>query len=260
MVRAARGDAEGMRTHLERAVKMATDQGRPAARCEALARLALESAKLAVAAGDEELLNLAERTAFEAKDLLPLLPGHPPWGPQADAAIAAVSLARGDTGRAAQAGAAAAQAMVDSETEDAHMDVLLPVARAIFAGGPEEAQQMSRAWLKLQLSGMAQRTLDDDVRVRWLRGPVGRELAELAGPIEPYAAPSNGDGDGQAALPEDDRRLLFLLTQGHTNREIADELGISDEDVVSRLGKAFAQIGASSRAEATAFAFQRGVL
>ncbi len=45
-LRACRGDADGMREHLERAVQLATEQGRPAARCEALARLALEAAAL----------------------------------------------------------------------------------------------------------------------------------------------------------------------------------------------------------------------
>ena len=48
---AAAGDAEGMRTHLERAVQQATDSGHAAARCEALARLAVESSRLGVRVG-----------------------------------------------------------------------------------------------------------------------------------------------------------------------------------------------------------------
>jgi DNA-binding NarL/FixJ family response regulator len=48
--------------------------------------------------------------------------------------------------------------------------------------------------------------------------------------------------------------------QGKTNREIAEELGIDEAAVTRRLGELFATIGASSRAEATAFAFQQGVL
>ena len=63
MSRAVAGDAEGMREHLERAVRLATEQGRPAARCEALARLALEAALLGAERADEELLALAERSA-----------------------------------------------------------------------------------------------------------------------------------------------------------------------------------------------------
>ena len=45
-VRAGAGDAEGMRDHLEQAVTLATEGGRAAARCEALARLAIEAARL----------------------------------------------------------------------------------------------------------------------------------------------------------------------------------------------------------------------
>ena len=46
MARAGAGDAEGMRRHLERAVALATEGGRASARCEALARLAIEAARL----------------------------------------------------------------------------------------------------------------------------------------------------------------------------------------------------------------------
>jgi len=48
--------------------------------------------------------------------------------------------------------------------------------------------------------------------------------------------------------------------RGRTNAEIADDLGIGEDDVVRRLGELFAKIGASSRAEATAFAFRERVL
>ena len=98
MTCAVAGDAERMREHLERAVRLATEQGRPAARCEALARLALEAALLGADRGDEELLALAERSAKDATELLGVLPGHPPWGAEAAAALAQVALARGRSG------------------------------------------------------------------------------------------------------------------------------------------------------------------
>ena len=98
MVRAGAGDAEGMREHLEKAVTMATESGRASARCEALARLALEASRLVTpaSASDSPLVELVERSAAGVKELLPLLPGHAPWGAQADAALSAVALARGD--------------------------------------------------------------------------------------------------------------------------------------------------------------------
>jgi DNA-binding NarL/FixJ family response regulator len=258
IVSAAAGDADGMRTHLERAAQMATDQGRSAARCEALARLALEASRLGAESGDAALLHSAERAAIEAKDMLPLLTGHPPWGAQADAAIARVALASADMDRAVGAAMSALQGLEDALHEDMNLDVLLPAAAAILAGGPPEAQTKIRDWVQSQLAGVAQRTLDEDVRVRWLRGPVGRELARLAGPIGTLTVQPSPDAD-EPHLPElveGDTDLLRLLMGGNTNRELADSLGITEEAVARRLGEVFARIGASSRAEATSFAFR----
>jgi DNA-binding NarL/FixJ family response regulator len=260
MARAGANDPQGMRDHLERAVAMATDEGRAAARCEALARLALEAARLGAEHGDDGLLEVAERAALDAKDVIGLLPGHPPWGAQADGALARVALARGDIERATLAGASALHALEEALHEDMNLDVLLPAARAILADGDESARRAVRERLQLSLSGIVQRTLDEDARVRWLRGPLGRELAELAGPIERLGSTEEPDGPGNdEALRDQDRRLLHLLTQGKTNREIAAELGISDEDLTRRLGEVFTAIHASSRAEATAFAFREGI-
>ena len=41
-----------------------------------------------------------------------------------------------------------------------------------------------RAYLQEVLSRMAQGTADEKIRVAWLTGPVGRELVELAGPMD----------------------------------------------------------------------------
>ena len=103
---------------------MATEGGRTSARCEALARLAIEAARL-VAAGaakapggapDAALAELVERTTAQVKELLPLLPGHAPWGAQADAALATVALVRGDIGAAVMAGGAAFQGQTSWQT------------------------------------------------------------------------------------------------------------------------------------------------
>jgi DNA-binding NarL/FixJ family response regulator len=83
-------------------------------------------------------------------------------------------------------------------------------------------------------------------------------MVALAGSIEAVAAPTAGDVEGSPA--GEDRLLLQSLVQGKTNREIAEELGIDEIAVTRRLGELFAAIGASSRAEATAFAFREHVL
>src|SRR5207244_12112389 len=136
--------------------------------------------------------------------------------------------------------------------EDLDLGIVLPAARAVLAGGPPEMQDMVRGFLRMLLSRIAQGTVDDEMRVRWLRGPIGRELAELAGPMEQSPAPSTD----APHLDEVDTHLLHLLTQGSTNREMADELGLDETTIAQRLAGLLASIGASSRAQATSLAFR----
>jgi DNA-binding CsgD family transcriptional regulator len=258
VARARAGDAAGMRRHLEGAIALATSQGKPSARCEAIARLALEAARLGAESGSAELLELAERSAHDAKDLVALLPGHPVWGPQADAALATVELARGDVPAAAAAAGSAIQALQASFHEDSSLEILIPVARAIFAGGPEETKAFAKGYLRLVLARIAQGTLDEKIRVRWLRGPIGRELVELVGTFDEAGAGGTGNA-GAFDLPDIDdvdRQLLRLLTEGNTNAEMAAKVGLAEDAVGVRLAKLLARLGVSNRAEATTLAFK----
>jgi DNA-binding NarL/FixJ family response regulator len=184
------------------------------------------------------------------------------WGPT-DAALATIALARGDIEGAVLAGGAAVQALQTSLHEDASLEIVIPAARALFAGAPPEVQGFVRGFLQSTLSRIAQGTADETIRVRWLTGPVGRELVKLAGPMDtpaPEAAGGTGAGAAGAApattLDETERRLLQLLTEGRTNAEIAAELDLAEDDVVQRLTRLFARLGTSSRAEATSLAFR----
>jgi hypothetical protein len=263
MIRAGAGDADGMRRHLEQALSVATAQGRASARCEVLARLAIEAARLGAAAAvgpaRDELHALAERSATAAKELIALLPGHPSWGAQADAALASVALTGGDVPAAVAAAGSAIQALQAGGHEDASLEIIVPVARAMFAGGPPETQAFVRRFLRLVLTRIAQGTLDESVRVRWLRGPLGRELVELVGPLDAAdaTAPAGSAGafDGPPVDPVD-QSLLRLLTEGHTNAEIAAKLDLPEDAVAVRLAKLLARLGVSNRAEATTLAFK----
>lgn len=252
----ASGDVQGMKSHLERAVQLAAEHGRPAARCEALALLAVEAARLGAELDDDELLALAERSAAEVKELMPSLPGRPPWGAQADAALATVLLRRGDLESATAAARAAIGMLLTALREDAHLEILIPVADALLAGGTDEEKGMARMILRLMLVQAAQRTVDEDVRVRWLRGPVGQQLARLTGPIEEELL-TEGD---ERQIHQSDSELLNLLVEGLTNKEIAERLELEEQAVSRRLSEMLGRIGASSRAEATAFAFREQVV
>ena len=137
----------------------------------------------------------------------------------------------------------------------------------MFAGAPPEVQEFVRGYLQSTLSRIAQGTADEAIRVRWLTGPVGRELVALAGPMdglvagrrpagEPAPARPDGGGSTWAASATADRRLLQLLTEGRTNAEIAAELALGEDDVAQRLARLQARLGTSSRAEATSLAFR----
>jgi DNA-binding NarL/FixJ family response regulator/tetratricopeptide (TPR) repeat protein len=259
LVMAAAGDVDGMREHLERAVKLATEQGRPAARCEALAMLAREAARMGADRQDEALLALAETSATEAKGLMPVLPGHPLWGAQADAALARVYLTRGSFDEAANAGRDALAALDAAMTEDFYLDILLPSAEAVLKSSGETEAAAVRDRVRLTLALLAQHILDEDVRVRWFRTPAARELTRLAGPLEAPEGKARPEADG-AALVNAETGLLRLLTEGRTNREIAEELDTTEAVVSRQLGELFVKIGASSRADATFVALINGLV
>ena len=53
--------------------------------------------------------------------------------------------------------------------------------------------------------------------------------------------------------------MLALVTKGQTNREIAEELVISEKTVASHLSHIFTKLGLSSRSAATAYAYEHGL-
>jgi DNA-binding CsgD family transcriptional regulator len=258
IARARAGDAEGMREHLQRAVELAAEAGRPAARCEALATLALEAALLGGKSADAELCAVAEQAAADAKALVALLPGHPPWGAEADAALAQVALSRGDAEAAAEASRSAFATLRAAHIEDPLLRIVLPAARGILAGGTEEERNDVQRQLTLTAALVAQRIADEEVRARWFRGPLGRDLSQLTGGFTDRGTIGVQQRPGD--LDESETDLLWLLIEGRTNREIAAELGIGEEVVVRRLAEMYAKIGVSSRGEAAVFAFREGVV
>jgi DNA-binding NarL/FixJ family response regulator len=258
-LRAAEGDAVGARQHLERAVQLATEQGLAAARCDSLALLALHTARFGAERRDEELLAVAEKAANEAKVGMEALPGHPPWGAQADAALAVVALALGRPEEAVAAAMAAVGQLQSALHEDLHLEILTPVAEVLMAAGSDAEQELIQSFLQLFLAMTAQRTLDEAIRVRWFRGPVGRRLVELAGSLDAMTMQPPEAG-GSLPMDQSDIGLLTMLTEGLTNGEIAERLGQDEAVVVRRLGEMFARIGAPTRSEATAFAFREHVV
>lgn len=60
-------------------------------------------------------------------------------------------------------------------------------------------------------------------------------------------------------LTKRELQVLKLVATGATNKAIANELGLSDKTIERHLGSIFSKLGLTSRAAATAYAFQHGL-
>jgi DNA-binding CsgD family transcriptional regulator len=270
MLRARLGDAEGLIRHVQRAATIAAEQGRAAARCEALARLAVEAAALARESGDGELAGQAERAALEVRALAPSLSGHPIWPLQAEAALLDVAALRDEPleGRLAAA-RETAQALAAREGHDIHVDVVVPVARTLLASPNEADRQAGLAAAQYVVGLAAERIADDAVAARWFQSPDQRELVAMAGGVEAARAMIRSTPGSliQQRLPKleldldaDDVDLVRLMMEGRTDAEIAAAVGCDEAEVGARLQRVFTQMGAPSRSVATLYAFMAGII
>lgn len=97
------------------------------------------------------------------------------------------------------------------------------------------------------------------------RRPHQPAAAALPAPIAPAAAapaappPTEPDGGANPLSPRE-RRVLDLLAEGRSNKEIARELGVSANTVKTHLANLYAKLGARRRTEAVAAARRGGML
>ena len=136
---------------------------------------------------------------------------------------------------------------------------------------------------KLRLAGSAWRELDapyETARVRVLIGQACRALAdfetsamEFEGARSAFerleARPDLDRLDGLAAstsarvrggLTQREREVLSLVASGGTNRVIARQLGLSEKTVARHVSNIFTKISVTSRAAATAYAYENGLI
>jgi DNA-binding NarL/FixJ family response regulator len=70
-------------------------------------------------------------------------------------------------------------------------------------------------------------------------------------------APAGAAAD---VLSPRERQVVALVATGRTNREVAAELHISDKTVARHLSNVFAKLGLTSRAAATAYAYEHDIV
>ena len=155
-----------------------------------------------------------------------------------DRATGAVQLANGDaaTALAPLRRASSGFRNIEAPYEVARTGIL--IARARGALGDEEG-----ASLELDASRATLEAL----------GAVA-DLAALKRPV-PHV-----EASGNIPLTAREVQVLRLVARGSTNRSIGAELGLSERTVDRHVSNIFAKLGVSSRAAATAFAYQFDVL
>ena len=87
-----------------------------------------------------------------------------------------------------------------------------------------------------------------------------REVAGGGRPIPPEVAQRLTSRMFQAALTARELEVLRLVAKGKRNKEIAGELGISDETVQGHVKNILAKLSVHDRTEAAAVAIRRGIV
>jgi two-component system, NarL family, nitrate/nitrite response regulator NarL len=84
--------------------------------------------------------------------------------------------------------------------------------------------------------------------------------AALAESLVPAAPRGATPGKGRGELTERERQVVQLLSEGLSNKLIADRLGISDHTAKFHVNGVMMKLGASTRTEAVVEAMRRGLI
>jgi ATP/maltotriose-dependent transcriptional regulator MalT len=252
----------------ERAYRAASEQGREPAPGMALLRLAQGRIDLAVAA--------ARRMVEESHD--------PFTRPRMLAASVEILLAAGEveTARTIADELAVAATSADAPFTKA-MAAYATGSVLLAAGDPSAALAELRrahvAWRALDVPydaararvqvGLACRRLGDEDAARLELDSAhaaferlgARDESVRVGRLVGAGSTDRADrADRASELTQREREVLRLVAAGRTNREIAAALFISDHTVGRHLQNIFTKLGVSSRAAATAYAYEHGIV
>jgi DNA-binding CsgD family transcriptional regulator len=127
---------------------------------------------------------------------------------------------------------------LEAPYETARVRVLVALACRGLGDGDAAALELDAARLVFQALGAA---------------PDVDRVAALARPAGPATAAAGG-------LTARELQVLGLVASGKTNRSIATALGISEKTVARHVSNIFSKLGLSSRAAATAYAYQHDLV
>jgi ATP/maltotriose-dependent transcriptional regulator MalT len=225
LLRLAQGKTDAARSALRLALSGA--QGAPRR-----ARLLSAQVEVGLAAGGLE----EARTAATDLGAMASAMDVPAFAAAAATAFGSIALADGDADAACEALRRATLAWRDLRLPYEMATARMLLGRALSAGGDEDGArlELGAALAEFERLGAA----PDAAATRSL----------LEGPT-----------DLPAGLTPREAEVLRLVASGKTNRDIAVELVISEHTVARHLQNMFTKLGVSSRAAATAFAFEHGL-
>jgi DNA-binding CsgD family transcriptional regulator/tetratricopeptide (TPR) repeat protein len=228
-----RGDVEAAATGIRSALQEMTQRMRRPSLLAAAVEIFRDANDLAAAraAADE----LIEISAGSASDVLKAM---------ADQAIGAVTLSEGDpaTSLSRLRSARSAWTRLNMPYEAAGASVLLGLGYVSLGDQTSAGLEFENARVAFDALG-ARPDLD---RLRLLEARSG-------------LVPPASDG-GRSGLSNREVEILTHVASGQTNREIAAALTISQHTVGRHLENIFAKLGVSSRAAATAYAYEHDLL
>ena len=248
----------------ERCYRRAAELGRDPQPGLALLRLADGDIDAAAAAIERVLAET--RNAGDRGRLLP--------------ACAEIMLAAGDVPRArsaceelAQIAASRGAGMLDAVAAQSRGAVDLAAGDA--QGALVALRRAWRAWAEAavpyeaartrELVGLACRAVGDEDGARSELAAARRVFAELGATYDVARIDAHGDAAGTAAptpggLSARELEVLRLVAEGRTNRAIAGALVLSERTVERHMSNIFAKLRVSSRAAATAYAYEHRLL
>jgi len=129
-----------------------------------------------------------------------------------------------------------------------------PQARVIILTTYDTDDEISRA-LKAGAKAYVLKDISADALVACIRDVLAGKTY-----LAPAAAAKLAEGVTRVQLTPRELASLRLMADGKSNKEIANELGISDRTVKTHLGHLFEKLGVTSRTEAVKIATRRGLV
>ena len=190
-------------------------------------------------------------------------------------AVVEIEVAAGDIDAAGRAVDELREASRSTPTPMLAATVAAAEARMLLAAGdPAAALGAARAavdaWQALGAPYERARSRVSAGRALWELGDRDAALAEYRGAREVFVALGADPAAAELADPMGDRRagvltareveVLRLVSTGLTNRAVGERLSLSEKTVARHLSNIFGKLGLSTRAAATAYAYENGLV